>query len=174
MYLSGERNGLTYVTATETNAPVFTPLSEFPFRAPHRLFFNPYDVNEVWVTTFGNGMYVGHTTGVPTSAEANVHIPLHFDLKQNFPNPFNPVTTIQFTIPSVGTHENASRVGTTFQTFLRLYDVLGKEVATLVDEVKEPGTYSVRFDGSKLSSGIYFYTLQTGNFTATKKLVLMK
>ena len=57
---------------------------------------------------------------------------------------------------------------------LKVYDAIGREVATLVNEVKEAGTYSVTFDGSKLSSGLYFYTITAGNYTATKKLTLLK
>jgi len=57
---------------------------------------------------------------------------------------------------------------------LKVYDALGREVATLVNEIKEAGTYNVQFDGTKLSSGIYFYTLKAGNFATTKKLLLMK
>ncbi|MDP1678067.1 MAG: T9SS type A sorting domain-containing protein [Bacteroidota bacterium] len=89
-------------------------------------------------------------------------IPQMFSLMQNYPNPFNPVTMINYQLPinSLAT--------------LKVYDALGREAATLVNETKEAGTYSAKFDGSKLSSGIYFYTLQAGNFIATKKLTLMK
>jgi len=75
---------------------------------------------------------------------------------------YTPTTTINYQLP-MNNHVT-----------LKVYDMLGKEVASLVNETKEAGTYSAKFDGSKLSSGIYFYTLQSGNFTATKKLTLMK
>ncbi|HSD62449.1 MAG TPA: T9SS type A sorting domain-containing protein, partial [Ignavibacteriaceae bacterium] len=83
-------------------------------------------------------------------------------LFQNYPNPFNPVTNIQFSIKS---QQNVSLI---------VFDVLGNEVTTLVDEEKPAGHYSVNFDGTKLSSGIYFYQLKAGDFTATKKLILLK
>ncbi len=87
-------------------------------------------------------------------------------LHQNYPNPFNPVTKILYSIP------NQSMVT------LKVYDILGKEVATLVNEEKPTGSYKVEFDGSNLTSGIYLYKLTAsggaGNFTETKKLVLLK
>lgn len=92
-----------------------------------------------------------------------------FYLSQNYPNPFNPVTTISFTIPNVG-DENFRPI----QTKLIVYDILGRVVKTLVNEIKSPGTYEVKFDASGLSSGIYFYTLQSGSFTQTRKMTLMK
>src|SRR4030066_920458 len=94
--------------------------------------------------------------------------PGEFYLAQNYPNPFNPSTTIRYAIPLL--RGDASAVSTT----LRIYDILGNEVATLVDEWKEAGSYSVNFNANKLSSGLYFYTLRAGNFSETKKLILMK
>ncbi|MFH1194249.1 MAG: LamG-like jellyroll fold domain-containing protein [bacterium] len=92
-------------------------------------------------------------------------LPKSFELSQNYPNPFNPSTTIKYSIPAVETPYMAS---------LRVYDILGNEVATLVNESKPAGNYEVKFDASNLSSGIYFYQLNAGSFTATKKLILLK
>ena len=89
-------------------------------------------------------------------------IPAEFSLSQNYPNPFNPATTIQFAIPK------ASHVS------LKVYDVLGNEVAELVNEELSAGVYNRTFNAANLSSGIYFYTLRANNFTATKKLMLIK
>ena len=90
-----------------------------------------------------------------------------YKLFQNYPNPFNPTTKIKYTIPSVGT---------SLMKFvqLKVYDVLGNEVATLVDEYQEAGNYEVTFDASQLTSGIYLYRLSAGNFISTKKLILIK
>ena len=88
--------------------------------------------------------------------------PSGFILSQNFPNPFNPKTTISYSIPQ-----------TNFVT-IKVYDVLGKEVATLVNEVKSIGNYNVEFNASILTSGIYFYRMQAGSFVETKKLILLK
>ena len=94
--------------------------------------------------------------------------PGEFYLAQNYPNPFNPSTTIRYAIPLLRGDERG------VSTTLRIYDILGNEVATLVDEWREAGNYSVNFNASKLSSGLYFYTLRAGDFSATKKLILMK
>jgi len=88
--------------------------------------------------------------------------PLTFELNQNYPNPFNPSTRISW----------QSSVGR-WQT-LKIYDVLGNEIATLVDEFKSAGTYEVEFDGSRLSSGVYFYQLRIGEFVQTRKMILAK
>ena len=90
--------------------------------------------------------------------------PTGFCLSQNYPNPFNPTTTIQFTIPQ----------GTNIVATLRVYDVLGREVATLVNEVKQPGTYTVWWDATGLSSGVYFCRLSTVGFVQIRKLLLLR
>jgi photosystem II stability/assembly factor-like uncharacterized protein len=92
----------------------------------------------------------------------NIHEPVSFKLNQNFPNPFNPVTNLGFGISKLG-----------FVT-LKIYDLLGNEVITLVNKKLSPGKYNVTFDGSTLSSGIYFYKLTTGEFSDTKKMILFK
>jgi hypothetical protein len=88
--------------------------------------------------------------------------PSNFNLEQNYPNPFNPSTKISWQIPV-----------SSWQT-LKVYDVLGNEVATLADEYNHAGNYEVDFEATKLSSGIYFYRLQAGNFINTKKMILLK
>jgi hypothetical protein len=85
-----------------------------------------------------------------------------FELCQNYPNPFNPNSMINFSIPSSGL------------VTLKVYDLIGKEVAVLLNEVKEPGTYNVNFNAENLSSGIYLYKLQTGIYAATRKMILLK
>ena len=81
---------------------------------------------------------------------------------QNYPNPFNPTTNIQFAIPHSG-----------FVT-LKVYDILVREVTTLVNEEKHSGTYTVNFDASNLSSGVYFYSIKAGNFNQTKKMIIVR
>jgi beta-glucosidase len=95
------------------------------------------------------------------SNESNLNN-LNFELKNNYPNPFNPTTEIQYMIDK-----------SDFIT-LRIYDILGKEVQTLVEDKQKPGKYNILFDGSGLPSGVYFYTLQTSSSTETKKMVLLK
>ncbi len=89
-------------------------------------------------------------------------VPKEFALAQNYPNPFNPSTVISYQLPA-----NSA-------VSLKVFDAIGREIATLVNEVKEAGSYSVQFNASHLSNGIYFYTIKAGNFTATKKLTLLK
>ncbi|MFA6469862.1 MAG: LamG-like jellyroll fold domain-containing protein [Bacteroidota bacterium] len=93
--------------------------------------------------------------------------PKEFALEQNYPNPFNPTTTIEYNLVKV---QNLDKVPVT----LKIYDVIGREVATLVNEVKEAGSYSTTFDASTLSSGIYFARLQSGNNVQLKKMTLLK
>ncbi len=85
-----------------------------------------------------------------------------YALAQNYPNPFNPTTTITYQLPQDG-----------FVT-LKIYDVLGNEIATLVNEYKKTGSYDINYDASSLSSGVYLYSIKINDYSATKKLVLMK
>ncbi|MBZ0200585.1 MAG: T9SS type A sorting domain-containing protein, partial [Ignavibacteriaceae bacterium] len=107
------------------------------------------------------------TTNISNTIEVEVSQPSEFSLSQNFPNPFNPDTKIKYSIPQA-VNSQSSMVN------LKVYDVLGNEVATLVNEQKAPGAYEVIFDASKLSSGIYFYKLNAGSFSQIKKMTLLK
>ncbi|MBU0559416.1 MAG: S8 family serine peptidase [Bacteroidetes bacterium] len=99
---------------------------------------------------------------LPTDIDKNVEQPYSFGLEQNYPNPFNPRTVIKFQVPS-------SKF-----VMLKVYDLLGKEVQTLVNEQKPAGSYDIEFNADNLSTGVYFYTLTAGNFTETKKMVLLR
>lgn len=101
-------------------------------------------------------------TKAGTSVEKLDEIPSGYELSQNFPNPFNPTTNIKFSIPEEG-----------FVT-LKIYNTLGQEVANLINEVKSAGTYQVDFNAKNLSSGMYIYTLTSGNYKVSKKMLLMK
>ncbi|MFH1197479.1 MAG: alpha/beta hydrolase-fold protein [bacterium] len=128
----------------------------------------------------------------PTGIEDRKTMLNDFNLFQNYPNPFNPTTTIKYSIPtSVETGQLARQLtgAPSLQTTLKIYDMLGNEVVTLVNEQKEPGNYEVEFDGSQLSSGVYFYRIEIHSdkltvdnashrrgkyFSSAKKLVLLK
>lgn len=88
-----------------------------------------------------------------------------FELEQNYPNPFNPVTKIKFIIPDVGTQHAA---------LLQIFDVLGNKIATIINGIKQTGIHEVEFNGENLPSGIYYYTLTSGDFRETKKMMLLK
>jgi hypothetical protein len=113
--------------------------------------------------TLKNGSTVTDVNEQPKS------VVTEYALFQNYPNPFNPTTMITFVVPtSVGT-------GTTkILITLKVFDMLGREVATLVNEEKEPGQYQVTFDGSRLASGVYFYKLSAGKFMEVKRMILAK
>jgi len=98
----------------------------------------------------------------PSSIENNQNIITEFSLSQNYPNPFNPTTTIKYQIPESGL------------VTLKVYDILGNEVATLVNEEKPAGSYRAELNGSNLSSGIYYYRMRAGEFVGTKKMILLK
>ncbi len=117
----------------------------------------------------GKNIYSSQISFIPTDIDDDnvVLIPAQFSLEQNFPNPFNPLTGIEFTVPS------KSRVN------IRIYNILGKKIITLTDEIYEAGVHSVTWDGTdafgnKVSSGIYLYKMNAGNFSSTKKMILVK
>jgi hypothetical protein len=98
-------------------------------------------------------------------------VPEEFKLGQNYPNPFNPATKIRFNNPPSPLSERGDRGGF---VSVRVYDVLGKEIAVLVNEQLKPGTYEIEFDAANFPSGVYFYTLTAGDFIDTKKMLLLK
>jgi hypothetical protein len=115
-------------------------------------------------------LFIGGLDGIQKSKistltgiqKLSAEIPIVYSLAQNYPNPFNPMTTISFSLPS------KSFVS------LKVFDVIGREVAMLMSQEKPAGTYNVTFDASKLPSGVYFYRLTIGDFTQVKKMLLVK
>ena len=121
------------------------------------------DENNGWILGDNGNVYKTNVGGVIVDVnEPMLDLPTEFSLSQNYPNPFNPSTTISWQSP-VSSHQT-----------LKVYDVLGNEVSTLVDEFRNAGSYDVDFNASKLSSGVYFYRLQAGSFIQTKKMILIK
>ena len=116
----------------------------------------------VSVASSGKLVWWQNETPVRIFNGPNNHTPQKFGLEQNYPNPFNPTTTIRYRLSK-----------TSFVT-LKVYHVLGNEIATLVNEEKPAGNYEFNFDGTQLTSGVYLYQLKVGNFTNTKKMVLIK
>lgn len=146
-------------TGTGLTPAITTSLNNFMAASPSYLYCYVYSL----FTPNATGVYRIPLQNTTTSIEnVNGNVPNSFSLKQNYPNPFNPSTTIKFSIPK------SSFVS------LKVYDVLGKEVALLVNENLNEGTYNYNFDASKLSSGIYFYTIRSENFVQTKKMIMLK
>ncbi len=137
----------------KANEGVFIFIAGRPYRYDNTASATDYDY---MIDNFMTSILVG------IEDHSTPELPTGYSLAQNYPNPFNPSTQISYAIPN-------SELIT-----LKIYDVLGNEVATLVDGAQNPGAYTVSFDASKLSSGIYFYTLKAGNFLETKKMILMK
>lgn len=113
-------------------------------------------------TTVSNYYYLTLTRGMLTSNEGENGIPAQFSLKQNYPNPFNPTTNISFELPQAANVQ------------LTVYDMLGRKVATLVNERMSSGTHAVAFDASRLASGMYIYRIEAGSFESIKKMMLIK
>jgi hypothetical protein len=133
--------------------------------------FQYYDIGmlkNVFIDTLYNVIYVGTASGIYKKdlitevKEKTNNITSEFILNQNYPNPFNPTTTISYQIPEKR-----------FVT-ISVYDVLGNEIATLVNKEQPAGKYDVEFDATRLSSGVYFYRLQAGSYFKIKKMVLTK
>jgi hypothetical protein len=99
---------------------------------------------------------------VDVGAEKDLDIPAEFSLSQNYPNPFNPNTIISFAIPKEE------------ETTLTVFDVLGRQVEVLLHEIKSPGYYNISFNAGGLPSGIYFYKIDSGSFTSTMKMILLR
>jgi hypothetical protein len=113
-----------------------------------------------------NGVVYGDTT-LTGITNLNTGIPDKFSLYQNYPNPFNPVTKIRFEIP-------LSKGGIQGVVSLKVFDITGREIQTLVNEKLNPGTYEVTFNGSNFASGIYYYSLETNGYKQTKKMIFLK
>jgi hypothetical protein len=127
--------------------------STFPFLAPpHEGFENKH-----------GRTYIGP---IGLSGSSNGNIPKKFALQQNYPNPFNPVTNIKFEIPVGNGRDHSVK--------LVIFDLLGKEITTLVNQQMQPGVYSVDWDASNYPSGVYFYKIETGDFKESKRMVLIK
>jgi hypothetical protein len=145
--LAIDAGGNVYVTGNTTSSNYPSTIGAYQ---------TSYDgIGDIFVTKLN----ISTATFVKSKASP---FPNKFELMQNYPNPFNPATTIIFSVPK-----------TSFIT-IKIYDILGREIKTLVNEEKSAGNYSVQFTGSNLSSGIYFYRLQSGNYSQTKKLILLK
>ncbi len=141
-------------------------------QGPFVLMIENYRTGKVWNTFMKNTIVaeglsrIGFTT-VTSATEEAAALPDQFGLHQNFPNPFNPETTIRYDIPA-GVTKNGTYVT------LKIFDLLGNEIRTIVNEKQSSGSHSVRFSADQLASGVYFYRLTAGNYSSSKKMVLLR
>lgn len=160
------RLGPVELTTTSSNPTPFVPTAgQWVKKVYGPLPSGTNRIAFVGKSGFGDNIYLDSicTTSflVGTGHNQNT-LPLSYSLAQNYPNPFNPATTISFAIPKAGNVK------------LIVYDLLGREVKLLVNDFRNPGKYSISFDASELASGIYFYEIKSGEFTDTKKMLLVK
>jgi hypothetical protein len=143
-----------------------------------KLFSKPINLSSGWIPdSLGVAVFVQSSSSKEVHQSAHIsyselqltgiddgdaEVPGKYYLEQNYPNPFNPVTNIKFSIQHSGFVQ------------LKLYDVLGREINTLVNEYKTHGFYEIEFDAGEISGGVYFYKLQSGNYSDTKKMILLK
>jgi len=131
---------------------------------------------ESWGVSIEHGTPGAVNEFVTSVEKQDDNIPAEYSLSQNYPNPFNPTTTIRFIIPTSPLNPSPYQGEGNRERFITLivYDILGNEIATLVNEEKPAGNYEVEFDATALPSGIYFYRLQANDFTQVKKMILLK
>ncbi len=129
-------------------------------------YLDAFDEYYTLKAAYINNVNYGDTTLVGVNENYNSKIPTSFSLSQNYPNPFNPITTIEYSIPVKNENFHSLQ--------LIIYDVLGKEIRTLVNLPQKAGIHRIEFDGSDLASGIYYYQIKTENFIITKKMILLK
>ncbi len=161
-------DGVTWVHLDTTGFPTTTAAGGGSSRSvcatPTHVFY--------YSTPIRVGVY--RTAGLPSAVrEVASGIPVGFSLEQNYPNPFNPSTRIRFSVPSAATR-HPDQSGQVAPSLLKVYDVLGREVATLVNENLPPGSYEVTFNADGLASGVYSYRFRTGEFTQTKRMMLLR
>lgn len=146
------------------------PIEYFDEKVPSfiHLAFAIFDSTDNDPNAIGSSVIIDHIIAdAATGVKDNDNAPLIYSLNQNYPNPFNPTTSIRYSI--------ADNVNNELQEVrLVVFDAIGREIATLVNETQQPGNYEVEFDASRLTSGAYFYRIQAGEFVETKKMILMK
>jgi hypothetical protein len=163
-WISLARMGPTDLQTAPASSSEFIPTASQWARKRLSVPLGTNKIDFLGESQFGNDLYIDsicvqHPTGIQPITNG---IPRVYSLAQNYPNPFNPSTKISFALPKAGNVE------------LKIYDILGREVTTLVNEFRIAGNYTVDFNAANLASGVYFYRIKSGDFIDTKKMVLMK
>ena len=168
LYVFGKKVGESFnkiYRSTDGGNTFPTEITNNDYHLPStsHLTIDPDNSNVLWVSTSGQGVYRIDIDGDKLTDNLKINTtPYDYSLEQNYPNPFNPVTQIKFSIPTQGL------------VTLKIYDVTGREVAKLVNDVLTPGNYVREFNGENFASGVYFYRIIAGEFTQVKKMVLIK
>ena len=164
--MSTDDSSITYIIGSLSinslaHGQTIIPSGSFTVRVDTNTFSGEFKFN---FNIYSNTLLYWHDsfTYIITEVEENESLPFTYNVEQNYPNPFNPMTNIKFRIADRGF------------VSLKVFDVLGNEVATLVNEEKPAGTYELTWNAKNLPSGIYFYRLQAGSFIDTKKMILIK
>lgn len=160
--VSGSFNGKVYVyTSNGTNFLKQFEKTDLPSGAIRKIYWADIDRKNGFAFHNGNTVRL-FKRDTPLGISPITETPGQYVLEQNYPNPFNPATRIIFSIPS-----NSN-------VLITVYDISGKKIRTLLNEIKNAGSYSVEFDGTGLSSGVYFYKINAGKFSKTKRMILAK
>jgi photosystem II stability/assembly factor-like uncharacterized protein len=154
---NGGRTEVWHTTNSGTNWTLQDSSAKF---GPQRVYC--VDSRHCWIVGDGGGIMRTSDGGTESVPLLESILPRRFHLEQNYPNPFNPTTMIRFEVPKRG------------EVSLRIFDVLGREVTTLFDGVRQPGIYSINWNGASFTSGVYYCRIQAGNFTDVKTLLLLK
>ena len=162
-WFCGANNFEPFIAKTTDGGETWATQHQVPYAPAGAESFCMIDTSLGWAVNYDGELYKTTNGGITFVEEGNTqNKPESFNLSQNYPNPFNPVTNIKFAV--------ASRQFVS----LKVFDLLGKEITTLVNEEKPAGSYQVTWNGSNLPSGIYFYQLKAGSFLSTKKMTLLK
>jgi len=162
-YIINHKNGIDTVTVDQTESGSFwNIIGNFTFTGTNTDYVKITDGGTTGGYISADAIRIVSEEKITGISEQQITLPNVFRLKQNYPNPFNPSTTIKYSLP---TQSNVT---------LKVFDVLGSEITTLINKEQPLGNYEIEFDGNDLTSGIYFYRLQAGDFVETKKMILMK
>jgi photosystem II stability/assembly factor-like uncharacterized protein len=159
IFLTGVSTASTPVVAKSTNSGNNWGLTSFPNTVNKIYFLNP---NTGWIACNNGQLYKTTDGGIVIVNNITSEAPDNYSLSQNYPNPFNPITKVKFSMLNAGNVK------------LIVFDVMGREVQTLVNEKLQPGSYETTFNGTALTSGVYFYKLITDGFTETKRMLMIK
>jgi hypothetical protein len=165
MAVFGKRTGDSYnkIYKTTNSGNNWDEITDYNHRLPNTtsLTINPFNNNQLWIGTTGSGTFIfdGLTIGISVISS---EVPSKFKLYQNYPNPFNPATRIIFDVADYS------------MIRITIFDALGREIKTLVNENLKSGKYEIKWNAENYASGVYYYQMTEDNFVQTRKMILLK